>query len=120
MACNSNKFILNKGMDNEFILTIKQTGTTLPMQIDAGDTFIAYLYELEGNTIAMTVTPTVDDADSGKLKLELSSVEVDALLQERGAKVDKYYLKPVYRLAIDCDTLNNGKFVAKIPEVYVE
>jgi hypothetical protein len=121
MACNTdNKFIINQGMDNEFILTIKGTGTTSAMEIGAGDTFETSLYELESNTIIQTVNTTVEDAQSGKIKLTITEAEANALSLERGSKADRYYLKPLYRITIDCDTLNNGKFVAKLPEVYVE
>ena len=119
MACDSNKFILNPGLSNEFIITIKQTGTTLPMEIDVADTFTAYLYEKSSNTVQLTLTPTIEDAQSGKIKLVFDDTAVNALTSERGDKVDKYYLKPTYSLSIDCDTVNNGKFVAKIAEVFV-
>ena len=50
----------------------------------------------------------------------VSDEVVNGLEVERGDKADYYYAKPLYRLAIDCNTLNNGKFVAKVDKVYVE
>lgn len=120
MACDTSKFVINKGMSNEFIITIKQNDSTLPMVIDNTDTFVAKLFELESNTLKITTNATVNDAANGQIMITLSESEVDGLIAERGDKVDGYYLIPTYRLAIDCNTVNNGRFVAKISEVYVE
>lgn len=114
------KFVINKGMSNEFIITIKQNDSTLPMIIENTDTFTVKLYELATNSPVLTVTPTVFDAPNGQILITLDSNDVDTLISERGTKADRYYLKPTYRLAIDCSTTNNGSFVAKIAEVYVE
>lgn len=114
------KFIISKGMSNEFTITIKQDGTTLPMVIDAGDTFVTKLFKMSDGSVVATLDTEVLDAGSGKIKITVSDVVVSGLEVERGDKADYYYSKPLYRLAIDCDTLNNGKFVAKIDKVYVE
>lgn len=128
MATDSNRFVINKGMSNEFIITIKQDDSTLPMVITVADTFTASLYKLDTKVKALSVSKTstasgqitVYDAANGQIKITLSSAAVSALVSERGDKVDKYYLKPTYRLAIDCVTTNNGSFVAKLNNVYVE
>lgn len=128
MATDSNRFVINKGMNNEFIITIKQNDSTLPMVIAGTDTFTASLYKLDTKVKALSVNKTstasgqitVYDAANGQIKITLSSTAVSALISERGDKVDKYYLKPTYRMAIDCNTTNNGSFVAKIASVYVE
>ena len=114
------KFVLNKGLDNEFIITIKQTGTTLPMVIEGADTFTAYLKDLETSTVVATVTPTVEDGPNGKIKITFYQATVDGLEVERGERCDNYYAKPMYKLVIDCSTVNNGNFVAKIDKVYVD
>jgi len=128
MAIDSNKFVINKGMNNEFIITIKQNNSTLPMVIEDTDTFIAKLYNLETKELVIVVTGdatdngqiTVHDAANGQILIVLNNTAANELVSERGDKIDRYYLKPTYRLAIDCDTVNNGNFVAKIAEVYVE
>jgi len=128
MGIDSNKFVINKGMNNEFIITIKQNNSTLPMVIEDTDTFIAKLYNLETKELVIVVTGdatdngqiTVHDAANGQILIVLNNTAANELVSERGDKIDRYYLKPTYRLAIDCDTLNNGNFVAKIAEVYVE
>lgn len=126
MSClNEDKFIISKSLENEFILTIKQQSSTLPMVIENSDTFKAKLFSLADNSIAMStedtepsMTITVHSADSGKIKLTINNAE--NLISDRGSKADRYYLKPTYRLAIECDTVNNGKFVARVDTVYVD
>lgn len=120
MGVVDNKFIINKGLANEFIITIKQDNGTLPMVIDANDTFVTKLFKMSDGSKVATLTTTVHDANNGQIKVVISNEVVDSLVVERGDKADYYFTKPVYRLAIDCDTLNNGKFVAKVDKVYVE
>jgi hypothetical protein len=121
MVCNADKFILNKNVGNEFLITIKQNASTLPMEITVTDTFTPTLINLEtGATVTIGITTTTYNALGGIIKLVFNTTDVNALIAARGAKVDRYYLKPVYKLLIDCNTTNNGKFIAKLPEVYVE
>ena len=48
------KFIITKGVSNEFIITIKQNGTTLPMAIEPTDTFNAKLLSIkDGSVVAI-------------------------------------------------------------------
>ena len=114
------KFIINKGMSNEFIITIKQNGTTLPMVITGTDTFNVKLMKLKDGTVVANPTVSVHDANNGKIKVVFSSDSVNGLEVSKGDKADGYYAKAGYRLMIDCSTANNGKFVAKVAKVYVE
>jgi len=120
MSCGTDKFVINKGVDNEFVLTIKQTGTTLPMEINNTDTFEAHLIKLNDGTTILTKLLSIEDTANGKVKLVVSSAEAGVLESSKGSEVDRYYLRPTYRLMIDCNTVNNGAFIAKVPEVYVE
>ena len=125
MACNNNQFILSKNIDNEFKLVIKQTGSTLAMEIADTDTFDATLIELASSNVAMStsdgsITCEVTAPLSGEVTLIFDKSIVADLASEAGEKVDRYYLKPTYKLLIACDTDRNGKFTAKVPEVYVE
>ena len=114
------KFVITKGTSNEFIITIKQNGTTLPMAIEPSDTFVAKLLSIKDSSVVATFTTNVVSAKNGKIKLALDSATVSSLNIERGERADYYYSKPLYKLVIDCDTINNGKFSAKIQKVYVE
>lgn len=115
------KFTINKGMSNEFIITIKENGATTPLVlVDGSDTFVTKLYKMSDGSEVATLTTTIEDAPNGKIKIVIDSSIVNSLLVERGDKADYYYTKPLYRLAIDCNTTNGGKFVAKVDKVYVE
>lgn len=122
MACTNDKFVINKGMSNEFILTIKQNDSTLPMLITDTDTFTLKMYKLEDSSevTGLDNVISVYDANNGQIKITLDNTTVSGLVGEKGGKEDRYYLRPTYRIAIDCNTINNGAFVAKIPLVYVE
>lgn len=121
MACGTTKFVITKGADNTFIFTIKQDNSTLPMTIEAGDTFVADLVSLETEEVAIASRAlTVIDAANGKVQLVYAEAEVEPLVSEKGSKADRYYLRPSYKLLIDCSTVNNGDFIAKVPEVYVD
>jgi len=121
MSCTSN-FTITKGIRNEFTFTLKQTGTTLPMEIDGTDTFNASLVPLteDGVTNSIDFVLTSEDALNGKIKLVIDANTTSSLLSEKGSKVDKYYTIPTYKLIIECNTVNNGNFVAKVPLVHVD
>ena len=125
MTTDSNRFVINKGMNNEFIITIKQNDSTLPMVIESTDTFTVNFYNLETQKIEVSASTadgnvTVYDDANGQILISLAEDDVSTMISERGDKVDKYYLKPTYRMVIDCNTANNGNFTAKINSVYVQ
>lgn len=133
MSCDVTKFTISKGSDNTFIFTIKQDNSTLPLVIEAGDTFFADLVALNGNVPYIPVTNkalTVEDAANGKVSLFITAAETNdeigdgigviGVVTDKGAKVDRYYLRPTYKLILTCVTANNGSFIAKVPEVYVD
>lgn len=121
MSCNSTKFSITKGVDNTFIFIIKQDNSTLPMNIQGGDTFTADLVPYEdGAASILGKQLTVVDAAAGKVQLTFTEAEVEPLVSEKGARVDRYYIRPTYRLILDCSTSSNGNFIAKVQEVYVD
>lgn len=127
MSCDVTKFTISKGSDNTFIFTIKQDNSTLPLTIENSDTFFADLVQLDGDAYAPVTNKAmvVEDAANGKISLTISSAETDngagvELIKDMGDKVDRYYLRPTYRLMLRCNTANNGNFIVKVPEVYVD
>ena len=124
---DTTKFVITKGIANEYYITIKQDDSTLPMVIEPTDTFEVKIFKLEDSTLVATVgmiagtdgqISVYDDAN-GKLKIVLSNALVTALVMERGDRADYYYSKPIYRLVIDASTVNNDDFIATIDKVYV-
>lgn len=121
------KFVITKGIANEYYITIKQDDSTLPMVIKPTDTFEVKIFKLKDSALVATIGMiagtdgqiSVYDSANGKLKIVLSDALVTALVMERGDRADYYYSKPIYRLVIDASTVNNGDFIATIDKVYV-
>ena len=124
---DTTKFVITKGIANEYYITIKQDDSTLPMVIEPTDTFEVKIFKLNDSALVATIGMiagtdgqiSVYDANNGKLKIVLSDALVTALVMERGDRADYYYSKPIYRLVIDASTVNNGDFIATIDKVYV-
>ena len=124
---DTTKFVITKGIANEYYITIKQDDSTLPMVIEPTDTFEVKIFKLKDSALVATIGMiagtdgqiSVYDAANGKLKIVLSDTLVTALVMERGDRADYYYSKPIYRLVIDASTVNNGDFIATIDKVYV-
>jgi len=129
MSGNVTKFTISKGSDNTFTFTIKQNNSTLPLTIVPSDTFSAKLILLSDNSTSYTYTITTpiagvgngtSDAANGKITLTIPLADANVLVRDIGSKTDRYYLRPTYKLILDCVTQNNGNFIAKVAEVYVD
>lgn len=124
MSCDTPKFTITKGLDNTFIFTIKADGSTLPMEIVGTDTFVADLVPLDPADTTTGLSgislSLPSNLLSGKVTLNISAASTSNLVSDKGTKTDRYYTRPVYKLVIDCTTTNNGNFIAKVPEIYVD
>ena len=128
-AKSVSNFTINKGLTNEFILTIKQNDTLLPMIIEYSDTFKLLLINLDTDQVESTIDMDNTKADgfidvyddaNGQIRVTMNPTLTDRLEKERGPKEDRYYLKPTYRMSIECNTMNNGNFVAKIKNISID
>ena len=128
-AKSVSNFTINKGLTNEFILTIKQNDTLLPMIIEYSDTFKLLLINLDTDHVESTIDMDntkadgfidVYDSANGQIRVTMNPTLTDRLEKERGPKEDRYYLKPTYRMAIECNTMNNGNFVIKLKNISVD
>ncbi len=129
MASKITDFTISKGLSNEFIFSIKQNDSLLPMIIDPTDTFKLMLFNLETDLLEVTLYSsnstsdgeiTIHNESNGQIKITMNEALVNRLQKDRGTKADRYYLKPTYRLVIECDTVNNGKMISKIDRVFVD
>lgn len=120
MSCSSYRFTITKGLPNTFIFTIKADGSTEPMTIVGGEVFTAYLSKLEDGSVVLTKDLTVENASNGQVRLEISQADTDLLEISRGGKEDRYYVRPSYKLILECKNTSNGDFLAKVHEVYVD
>lgn len=128
-AKSVSNFTINKGLTNEFILTIKQNDTLLPMIIEYSDTFKLLLINLDTDQIESTIDMDNTKADgfidvyddaNGQIRVTMNPTLTDRIEKERGPKEDRYYLKPTYRMSIECNTMNNGNFVIKLKNISVD
>jgi len=129
MATAVKNFTINRGLKNEFILTIKQNDSLLPMIIEYSDTFKLTMFNRDTEAVEAVLDMdnakvdgyiAIHDDANGQIKIVMNPALTSTLEKERGPKEDRYYLRPTYRIAIECDTLNNGNFVAKIENVYID
>lgn len=123
MNCNGEKFVVSKGSDNIFTFIIKQDLSTLPMVIEPSDTFTATLIRLTDETPYPQVTDKslqIVDAQNGKVSLTIPEADTLDLVSKKGKEVDRFYPIPTYKLLIECNTVNNGNFIAKVAEVYAD
>lgn len=114
------KFIINKGIDNEFVFQIKQNGSIEGMVIAVSDTFIFNIKNPKTGAVIYTTIATHLDRPNGKIKVTIPASAVADFTREVGDRADHYYNKAVYSANIVATTTNNGKFVAKLNKVYVE
>ena len=128
-AKSVSNFTINKGLTNEFILTIKQNDTLLPMIIEYSDTFKLLLINLDTDQVESTIDMDDTKADgfidvyddaNGQIRVTMNPTLTDRLEKERGPKEDRYYLKPTYRMSIECNTMNKGNFVIKLKNISVD
>lgn len=128
-AKSVSNFTINKGLTNEFILTIKQNDTLLPMIIEYSDTFKLLLINLDTDQVESTIDMDSTKADgfidvyddaNGQIRVTMNHILTNRLEKERGPKEDRYYLKPTYRMSIECNTMNNGNFVIKLKNISVD
>lgn len=133
LQCGRNtfdRFTLTSGINNTFAFTIKANGSTLPVNLRDGDSVTAIFRSLADGTVILTksldlsleLNPNSGQMENlnGRATLELSPEDVELFSGERGTKADRYYLKPTCSLILDCNTADNGVFIARIPYVYID
>lgn len=111
---------ITPNVDNEFIFNILETGMLVPMVIHPTDTFFVKLIKLSDNTtVDLTKECFVVDATKGKIGVIITASEANNLLSLIGPSIDRYYLKHVYRLIIEANTVVNNFFIAEVRKVSV-
>mgnify|MGYP003595184105 FL=1 len=130
MATAVKNFTINRGLVNDFIFTIKQNKTFLPVVITITDTFRLQLINQDTNIIEYEIDNTnlsnpnghieIFNAANGQIKVIMNPIMTSTLEKEVGPKEDRYYNKPSYRLVIEGNTVNNGHMVSKIKNVYID
>lgn len=118
---------LYNSIDNIFDLVIKKNKTALPLELTATDTFKVHLIDLatKANVTTLTETDTADgnvtitDLINGKITILIKPELVATLKALRGSQADNYYVRPTYKLLVEADTANQGKFITTLDRVGV-
>lgn len=118
---------LYNGIDNIFDLVVKKNKIALPLELTATDTFKVHLIDLatKATVTTLTETDTVDgnvtiaDLINGKITILIKPTLVATLKSLRGSQADNYYVRPTYKLLIEADTANQGKFITTLDRVGV-
>ena len=118
---------LYNGIDNIFDLVIKKNKIALPLELTALDTFKVHLIDLatKANVTTLTETDTADgnvtitDLINGKITILIKPELVATLKSLRGSQADNYYVRPTYKLLVEADTANQGKFITTLDRVGV-
>lgn len=118
---------LYNGIDNIFDLVIKKNKIALPLELTATDTFKVHLIDLatKANVTTLTETDTAEgnvaitDLINGKITILIKPELVATLKSLRGSQADNYYVRPTYKLLVEADTANQGKFITTLDRVGV-
>lgn len=113
-------FTIIKGKALEFFITIKEDGTTVPLELDVSDTFTFSLVDKKYGTKYITdKTMTISDALNGEISGVITAIE-SATLPTKKANAEDYFIpRPNLRLVVHGDTLSQGEMTALIEDVYV-
>ena len=120
-------FSINKGIDNEFIFSIKKQHEILPLTLDYSDTFEMRIIRLSTRNVVSIINQVENDdgvieffdRPNGQLLVKLNASMTSTLESEFGDRADRYYSKPMYEILVIGNSLIDGAIQFKIPEVYV-
>lgn len=120
-------FSINKGIDNEFIFSIKKQHEILPLTLDDSDTFEMRIIRLSTRDVVSIINQVENDdgvieffdKPNGQILVKLNASMTSTLESEFGDRADRYYSKPMYEILVIGNSLIDGAIQFKIPEVYV-
>ncbi len=115
------QFTITKGNELDFYITIKQSGTIVPLVLNAPtDTFSYSLVDKATDVkYAEDVNMEISDAVNGEIKGTITAAVSAVLPIRKGSAEDGYISRPNLRLVVNGVTVAQGEFVAAIDQVYV-
>ena len=114
------KFVIFKGIENNYDFRVKKNGSIESINITPTDTFVFKLLDIESGELIYTVNLNVVDSINGKIQLTIPSSATTNLKINIGDRCDYYNRKPTYKGRIEMNTTDNGKAIAVIDKIYVE
>lgn len=125
---DENVFSINKGIDNEFIFSIKKQNELLPLDLNESvDIFEFRIIKLSTREVISTIDHadsndgviTFHDSVNGQIKVVLYKEFTSTLEAVYGDRADNYYSKPMYEILVTGNSIIDGAIQFKIPAVYV-
>jgi hypothetical protein len=121
---SSSRFVITRGVENVFVFTIKEEGSTLPKDL-SGWAFTGNLYLLSDSAsvptpIGIGAGVVETPSTSGRVRFTVTSSVANGLVVDKGDKVDRFYVRPTYKLMIVGTKSGEPNIVAKVEEVYVD
>lgn len=114
-------FTVIKGEATNFVITIKENGTTTPLVLNVADTFAFSIVDKKTNVKyidnkAMTTT----SAPTGEVAGLITALESATFPIKQSASEDGYIARPNLRMVINGTTVSQGSMNAIIEDVYVQ
>lgn len=115
------QFTITKGNALDFYITVKESGTVVPLVLNAlTDTFSYSLVDKKTSVKYATAIPmVVSDAINGEIHGTITALVSATLPVKRASAEDGYQARPNLRLIVNGHTAVQGDFVAAIENVYV-
>ena len=119
------RITLYKGITNIIDLVVKKNKIALPLELTNTDTFVVHLIELSTNLPVAVINQTesdngiveMTDLINGKISITFKPELVATLKSLRGTQADNYYVRPTYKLLIEAETENQGRFIVTLDRV---
>ncbi len=113
-------FSITKSKALEFIIVIKENGTTLPLELNPTDAFTFSLVDKKYNTKYIADKPMViTDALNGEVTGNITAIESSTLPSKRASAEDYFVPRPNLRVVVQGNTATQGEMVATIENVSV-
>lgn len=115
------RFVLIRGVTNNWTLYIKARGSLDALELDDQDSFIAHIRDKQtGDNVITPIPLVIGKKEEGEIKLTLTSEQVSTLTRDVGSKANRSYLKTEYSMIIEADTKNQGTFLIRVEDVYID
>lgn len=113
-------FDIIKGKALEFVIIVKENGTTLPLVLNVADTFTFSIVDKKTGVKYITdKAMTITSAPNGEVTGVITALESATLPLKKGSAEDGFMPRSGLRLAVYGSTVAQGGMTAFIEDVYV-
>lgn len=117
---DTTEFVVIQGKPLDFIIIIKQNGTTLPLELDSGDVFtFSVIRKSTQERIIQDKPMVLSDLTNGEVSGHITAEESATFPVHASGGDDWYISRPNLRVVISGTTLRQGEMTAIIEDAYV-